>query len=181
LAQCWRSPRSFYAKLKEKTIILTVPSRDQMIGREKVRIGRKYLRRLIRYRPQPYSGSATLIICNDGNMHNYIPLWQAVVHGGLDIRYVPGDHFTHLREYASDLATCIDGCLEAADNGLQKTPERPAEGLAMLPNPGSLLPCQPKPAESGAGASTAKKVCLLPAGNTNEARNSAAKTIKLWE
>jgi nonribosomal peptide synthetase DhbF len=162
LVQCWRNPRGFYAKLKERTIILTVPSRDQMIGREKVRIGRKYLRRLIRYRPQPYSGSATLIICADGNVHNHIPLWQAVVHGGLDIRYVPGDHFTHLREYASDLATCLDACLESASDGLQKhvSPEHPAEVLAMLPDP-SPLPREPKPAESGAGERREKS--LLPA------------------
>jgi hypothetical protein len=36
----------------------------------------------------------------------------------LHIQQVPGDHFTHLREYAASSAARLDACLEAASDRL---------------------------------------------------------------
>ena len=115
LLQSWRlSPAHFHAMLKEKIMILTAPSSEQRVGREKIRIGLKYLRRLMHYSQRPYAGPATLILCAERKARDPARRWRALVLGGLDVHYVPGDHFTHLREHAADTAACLDACLETA-------------------------------------------------------------------
>ena len=77
LLQSWRLSRShFYATLKEKIMILTVPSAEQRVGREKVRIGLKYLRRLTRYSRKPYPGPATLMLCAERRKRVPAQVWR---------------------------------------------------------------------------------------------------------
>ena len=122
LLQSWRLSRShFYATLNEKIMILTAPSPEQRVGREKVRIGLKYLRRLMRYSQQPYPGPATLIVCAERKSRDPARMWRDLILGELDVYHVPGDHFTHLRDHAVDTAACLDACLEQARDRLRKS------------------------------------------------------------
>jgi thioesterase domain-containing protein len=119
LAQSWRrNPAQFRTKLKEKIMILTAPSPEQRIGREWTRIGRKYLRGLLRYSPRSYPGHVTLIVSEGQKTRDPTWMWRDLACGGLDVQYVPGDHFTHLRQHVAATAACLDACLDAAHSRL---------------------------------------------------------------
>jgi aspartate racemase len=113
-----RGAAGFRAALKEKITMLTNPSPEQRIGRKKVQIGWKYLRRTLRYSPRPYPGPITLMLCEAQKTADPTRVWRDVAAGGLDIHYVPGDHFTHLRDYVALTAERLDACLEAASDRL---------------------------------------------------------------
>src|SRR5262249_19783571 len=98
----------------ERAQILFAPTRDQQIGLQQQRIGRRYLRRLLRYRPRPYPGPLTLLACEQSNARDPARGWRDLAVGGLDIHSLPGDHFTHLREHAQATAARIDACLQKA-------------------------------------------------------------------
>jgi amino acid adenylation domain-containing protein len=110
LRRCRAGSREFRAAVRESIS----PSREQKISRRKVRIGRKYLRHVLRYKPRPYPGPVTLILCQEHNRREPERVWRDLAGGGLEVLYVPGDHFTHLREHAQATATQIGACLEAA-------------------------------------------------------------------
>jgi amino acid adenylation domain-containing protein len=115
LVRSWRQSRAqFRTLIKEKIMILIAPSPEQRAGLAKTRIGRKYLRRLLRYSPRPYPGPVMLILCDGEKTRDSMRVWRDVVRGGLDIQHVPGDHFTHLREHAAVTAARLDACLKAA-------------------------------------------------------------------
>lgn len=119
LAQSFRQNRvAFWVTLKQKVRLATPPT-EYRIDREKRRIGLKYLRILLRYVPRPYPGPVTLIVCKKKTTYDATWMWRNVVRGGLDIQYVPGDHFTHLRAEAAATAALLDACLEAASDRLQ--------------------------------------------------------------
>ena len=150
LLQSWRLNRShFYATLKEKITILTAPSPEQRVGREKVRIGLKYFRRLMRYSQQLYPGPATLIVPAELKWQDPAPMWRDLILGELDVCHVPGDHLTHLREHAVDTAACLDACLEQARDRLRKSqsleyePQAPFPGrvaLSSVPRASGITP-----------------------------------------
>ena len=87
------------------------PSEEQKIGQKKVRIGRKYLRRFLRYSPRSYAGPVTLIICEDSANRDPCRVWRDVALGGLRIHVVPGDHISHLREHAEATAAVLESAL----------------------------------------------------------------------
>src|SRR5262249_15619287 len=60
-------PREFGMALLEAIQIRFAPTPDQRIGWRQQRIGRKYLRHLLRYKPRPYSGPLTLLVCEEHN------------------------------------------------------------------------------------------------------------------
>ena len=117
-----RGAAEFRAALKEKITMLINPSPEQRVGRKKVQIGWKYLRRTLHYAPQPYPGPITLIVCEAQKIADLTRVWRDVAAGGLDIHEVPGDHFTHLRAYAAVTAARLDACLEAARHRLRNVP-----------------------------------------------------------
>jgi hypothetical protein len=47
-------------------------------------------------------------------------VWRDVAAGGLEVLYVPGDHFTHLRDHAATTAACLDDCLWRARQELDR-------------------------------------------------------------
>jgi acyl carrier protein len=110
-----QSKAQFLSLLKEKILIWACPSLEQKRGREKVRIGLTYLKRVRRYTPRPYHGPITHIICEERTRDLSVD-WCDVACAGLDVRYVPGDHFTHIRKYAAVTAARLNACLEAARN-----------------------------------------------------------------
>jgi thioesterase domain-containing protein len=114
LRRCRTSRREFQAALRESILLRFAPSREQKIGRLKVRIGRQYLRNILRYKPRPYPGPVTLILCQEHNRREPERAWRDLAGGDLEVLYVPGDHATHLREYAHATAAQIGACLEAA-------------------------------------------------------------------
>jgi thioesterase domain-containing protein len=115
-----RGAAGLRAALKEKITMLTNPSPEQRVGRKKVQIGWKYLRRTLRYSPRPYPGPITLILCEAQKTADPTRVWCDLAAGGLDIHEVPGDHFTHLRDHAALTAAHLNACLEAAVNRLHK-------------------------------------------------------------
>jgi acetoacetyl-CoA synthetase len=116
LVQGWRKSRAQFVRLLKQSILSMVsPSPEQQRGRKKVRIGLSYLQTVRRYRPRPYHGPITLILCEEGR-RDLSGVWQDVARAGLDIQYVPGDHFTHLRRHAANTAARLNACLEAARN-----------------------------------------------------------------
>jgi amino acid adenylation domain-containing protein len=114
LRRCRASRREFWAAVRESILLRFAPSREQKIGRLKVRIGQKYLLHILRYKPRPYPGPVTLILSREHNRREPDRVWRDLAGGGLEVLYVPGDHFTHLREHVQITAARIGACLEAA-------------------------------------------------------------------
>jgi amino acid adenylation domain-containing protein len=112
--RCRASRREFRAALRERILLLFAPSREQKIGRRKVCIGRKYVRRILRYNPRPYRGPVTLILCQEQNRPEPERAWHDLAGDDLEVLYVAGDHSTHLREHVHATAARIGACLEAA-------------------------------------------------------------------
>ena len=89
------------------------PTLEVKKGRARVRIGLAYLNSVRRYTPRPYHGPITHIKCKEGK-NDQSRIWLDVACEGLNIQYVPGDHYTHLREYAAVTAARLNECLERA-------------------------------------------------------------------
>jgi amino acid adenylation domain-containing protein len=114
LMQAWQQNRAqFLSVLNQHFISRVSPSSEQKQGREKVRIGLTYLQTVRRYTPRPYHGPITLIMCEEGT-RDPSRVWRDVARAGLDVQYVPGNHFTHLRKYAAITAARLNACLESA-------------------------------------------------------------------
>jgi thioesterase domain-containing protein len=114
LRRCCTSRSELGAALREARQIFFDPTPEQRIGLRKVKIGRKYLRHILRYKPRRYRGPVTLILCEEHNRRAPERVWRDVAGGGLEILYVPGDHFTHLRDHVQFTAARIAACLQAA-------------------------------------------------------------------
>jgi thioesterase domain-containing protein/acyl carrier protein len=106
--------RGAATRVRARVRVMRTPSEEQRIGMRKSAIGNRYLRRILRYRPEPYEGKLTLIACTDREVEDAARIWRELAAGGLEIRYVPGDHFTHIRDHASTTAACLDDCLQVA-------------------------------------------------------------------
>jgi thioesterase domain-containing protein len=92
------------------------PSSAEQIADRQIRIMRTYLARLTAYRPQPYPGHIVLLRAAHTNVEE-AKRWRSLATGRFDMRDIPGDHFSHLRDYAKATATALEDCLEA-----EKTP-----------------------------------------------------------
>jgi thioesterase domain-containing protein/acyl carrier protein len=101
-------------RVKARYRLVREPSEEQRIGMRKSAIGNRYLRRILRYQPRPYEGKLTFIACEHREVDDAARVWRDLAVGGLDVRYVPGDHFSHLRDHAATTAACLDDCLRAA-------------------------------------------------------------------
>jgi thioesterase domain-containing protein/acyl carrier protein len=68
------------------------------------------------YKPQPYAGKVTLLICSDAPFRAYEDsrlAWGSVARGGLEVHVVPGNHTTmeqepNLRVIGEHLQRCLD-------------------------------------------------------------------------
>jgi thioesterase domain-containing protein len=129
LSSVLKGPRAFASSFREQWRISLHPTEEQRAGIEKVRIGRKYIRRMLDYRPRPYAGKITLLICALHRGPKSLAVWQDVAAGGLETQEVPGDHFTHLREYAKQTAEALDACLAAARETADG--ERPGKAIPI--------------------------------------------------
>jgi amino acid adenylation domain-containing protein len=99
--------------------VLRSPSEEQRIGLLRSSIGNRYLRRILSYRPRPYEGKLTLVACVSREVDDAARVWRDLAVGGLEIQYVPGDHYTHLRDHAATTAACLEDCLRRARVGEQ--------------------------------------------------------------
>jgi hypothetical protein len=95
--------------------LATLPPEDR-IEREKIRIGLKYLRSLLRYVPKPFHGTIKLLLSEQPMMRDPTWMWRNVARGGLDVQRVPGDHYTHLRVETALTGARLNDCLEAAQS-----------------------------------------------------------------
>jgi thioesterase domain-containing protein len=73
-----------------------------------------------RYRPEPYSGKVTLLICSDGPSRAYEDRrlgWAAVADGGFEVHVVPGNHSTMEQEpNIQVIAERIQRCFDASSD-----------------------------------------------------------------
>ena len=116
--------RGVAARARDRARVLFSPTEEQRIGMRRSVIGNRYLRRILAYRPRPYDGKLTFLACEDREVEDAARVWKDVATGGLEVQYLPGDHYTHLRDHAATTATTLDECLrraredhEAATNG----------------------------------------------------------------
>jgi thioesterase domain-containing protein len=100
-------------RLKARVRLVREPSEEQRLGMQRSAIGNRYLRRLLNYRPRPYDSSLTFIACDIREVEAG-RVWRDLASAGLEVRYVPGDHFSHLREHVASTAACLDDCLRVA-------------------------------------------------------------------
>ena len=100
--------------VRARVRLLREPSEEQRLGLEKSRIGNRYLRRILDYRPQPYEGKLTVVACESREIEDAGRIWRDLAAGGFELRYVPGDHYTHLRDHAETTAACLDELLRYA-------------------------------------------------------------------
>jgi thioesterase domain-containing protein/acyl carrier protein len=109
--------RGVAVRARDRARVLLSPTEEQRAGMRRSAIGNRYVRRMLRYRPQPYQGKLTLVACADSGVEDAARVWRNLAAGGLEVRYVPGDHFTHLRDHAASTAACLDDCLRGAREG----------------------------------------------------------------
>jgi thioesterase domain-containing protein len=101
-------------RVRARIRLVREPTEEQRTGMRKSAIGNRYLRRILRYHPRPYQGTLTFIACEDREVDDAARVWRDLAVGGLEIRYVPGDHYTHLRDHAATTAACLEDCLRRA-------------------------------------------------------------------
>jgi thioesterase domain-containing protein len=121
--------RGVAARGRDRAGVVFSPTEEQRIGMRRSAIGNRYLRRILGYRTRPYEGRLMLIACVDSQVEDSGRVWRDLAVGGLEIRYVPGDHHTHLRDHAPTTAAALDDCLRRVREGRVRgaTPEVAAE------------------------------------------------------
>jgi len=90
------------------------PSPDEQMADRQIRIMRTYLARLTAYEPQPYPGRVVLLRAAHTDVEE-ANRWGSIVTGRFEMRDIPGDHFTHLRDYAKVTAARLEECLGAEE------------------------------------------------------------------
>jgi amino acid adenylation domain-containing protein len=110
----WEAPMRFGTALIDRVKSAVMPSTEQRVGRQKMRIGRAYLRRTLAYAARSYLGPITYLRCEEQGGRDPMRRWRDLARGGLEIHVVPGDHDTHLREHAAATAARLTACLDAA-------------------------------------------------------------------
>jgi amino acid adenylation domain-containing protein len=106
--------RGAAARVQDRARVLFSPTEEQRIGMRRSSIGNRYLRRILGYRPQPYEGKLVFLACEDREVEDAARVWKDVAAGGLEVRYLSGDHYTHLRDHAATTAETLDDCLRRA-------------------------------------------------------------------
>ena len=106
--------RGVAARTQDRARVLFSPTEEQRIGMRRSAIGNRYLRRILRYRPEPYQGKLIFLACEEREVSDAARVWKDVAAGGLEVRYLAGDHYTHLREHAGTTAATLDDCLRQA-------------------------------------------------------------------
>ena len=106
--------RGVAARAQDRARVLFSPTEEQRVGMRRSAIGNRYLRRILGYRPKRYEGRLTFLACEVREVEDAARIWKEVAAGGLEVRYLPGDHYTHLREHAATTAACLDDCLRRA-------------------------------------------------------------------
>jgi len=97
---------------------LIAPTDEIRVEARRSAIAKRYLRSILRYRARPYEGKLTLLACSARHVSDAARIWRDLGAGGLEIRYLPGDHYTHLRDHAQTTAAALDDCLRRAREGL---------------------------------------------------------------
>ena len=106
--------RGMAVRARDRARVLFSPTEEQRIGMRRSAIGNRYLRRILAYRPQPYDGKLTFLACEDREVEDAARVWKDVATAGLEVRYLHGDHYTHLREHAATTAGTLEECLRRA-------------------------------------------------------------------
>lgn len=114
----WRYvARTFWRRFKADGLRALASAPDGAIEKRRFQIGRRYLARTLQYRPRPFAGCLSLIISERQRHRDPTRMWRALAAGGMELSYVPGDHFSHLRQYAAETGAAIDRYLAEAEEG----------------------------------------------------------------
>jgi len=87
------------------------PRPDEQLAYRQMRIMRTYLARLTAYEPQTYPGHVVLLRAAETDAEES-RRWRSVATGRFEMHDIPGDHFSHLRDYAKATATRLEECLD---------------------------------------------------------------------
>src|SRR5262249_12856031 len=87
------------------------PSPAEEMGYRQMRVMRTYLARLTAYAPRPYSGHVVLLRAAGSDIEAQ-KRWTSIATGPFEMHEIPGDHYTHLREYARATAARLEECLD---------------------------------------------------------------------
>ncbi len=77
----------------------------------------EYTAMICRYRPKPYAGRITLLLCEESYRYERRKpqrSWRGLAHGGLELHVFPGNHATRYTEHLPEMAGQIRACLETA-------------------------------------------------------------------
>ncbi len=105
------------ARARHRAKRLLAPTEELRVEKRRSAITKRYLRCILRYRARPYEGKVTLLACEDRHVRDAGRVWRDVSVGGFEIRYISGDHYTHLRDHAQTTAAEMDDCLVSARDG----------------------------------------------------------------
>jgi len=72
----------------------------------------KHRENVYRYQPKNYCGDMVLLVSEDMYDQYGTLGWEHIVIGNLDVRRVPGDHQSYIREHVRDTAAILRACLE---------------------------------------------------------------------
>ena len=64
----------------------------------------KHWRMMLAYRPKPYPGCITLIVCEKWYRFDKYPSWAGLAQGGIHCHQLPGDHMALLTVHSPDVA-----------------------------------------------------------------------------
>jgi acetoacetyl-CoA synthetase len=78
-------------------------------------LARNYVEQAMRYRPSPYDGAVRLVVTARNHSLGLARDWQRVARGGLEVRVVPGNHETYIRDTAAQTARALAGWLPLGD------------------------------------------------------------------
>ena len=77
-------------------------------------LSRNYVEQAMRYRPSPYDGAMRLVVTARNHSLGLARDWEGIARGGLEVRVVPGNHETYIRDTADETARALDGWLPMA-------------------------------------------------------------------
>ena len=93
------------------------------------RSGRAYVGELLGHRLRPFGVPITLLVPEEPRRRDWTGGWSELAKGRLDLRLVPGDHASYIREHAAETAAVLDEALEKARAGCSALRDTDADPL----------------------------------------------------
>jgi thioesterase domain-containing protein len=76
-----------------------------------------YPRTIMRYRVKPYPGKVTLFVDRESHREMGALGWERAPVGALEVRVLPGDHISYIREHGAEVGAALAEAIRAAEKG----------------------------------------------------------------